>query len=142
MPRPSHDGRAAVGSAVRVQRADRNWTQEELARYAGVNVDTVSDLEAGNTWPRTKTLRAIEKALGWPSGKLDQIAAEGGIPEIAAEDDWEAAILGDPNLTDREKREIIQRSRRVRAELYPGVTLRRPPAHPERPAADRKSEAG
>jgi transcriptional regulator with XRE-family HTH domain len=74
MPRPSQDGRAAVGRAVRVRRAELAWTQEELAREAGVNVDTVSDLEAGNTWPRTRTLRAIEQALTLERGELDRVA--------------------------------------------------------------------
>lgn len=74
MPRPAQAGRAAAGRAVRAWRADR--TQQEIAAQAGINADTLSDLESGSKWPRNKTLRAVEEALDRAPGELDEIAWE------------------------------------------------------------------
>jgi transcriptional regulator with XRE-family HTH domain len=67
---------AAAGRAVRAWRADE--TQLAVAARAGINIDTLGDLEAGNKWPRNRTLRAVENALGRSPGELDKIAAAEG----------------------------------------------------------------
>ena len=124
-----------IGRRIARRRHQLGWTQVELAERLGTSPSTVANWERGASYPKKK-LGKVEQVLGV---SLDEPPRQEG---LAAEDDWEAAILGDPNLTDGEKREIILRSRRVRNELYPGVTLRRSPARPEQPAADRRSEAG
>lgn len=63
-----------MGRALRAWRGTR--TIADAAASAGLNVDTLSDLEAGKTWPRNKTLRLLESAYGQPAGELDRIAAE------------------------------------------------------------------
>ena len=74
MPRPTPAGMAAAGRAVRAWRAEE--TQQAVADRAGINIDTLGDLEAGSKWPRNRTLRAVERALGHQPGALDRIAAE------------------------------------------------------------------
>jgi transcriptional regulator with XRE-family HTH domain len=76
MARPTDAGKAAAGRAVRIRRGDHGWTQQELADKAEISVDTVSDLEAGRRWPWTRTIRALEMALGLERGELDRIATE------------------------------------------------------------------
>lgn len=79
MARPTAAGRAAAGRAVRAWRADE--TQQAVAARAGIDTDTLGNLEAGNKWPWNRTLRAIEDALGQPRGELDRIAAEADAPD-------------------------------------------------------------
>lgn len=80
MPRPTNAGIAAAGRAVRAWRGAE--LQEDVAKRAGIGPDTLGDLEAGNRWPRNKTLRAIEGAFGRKPGELDEIAAGAEEPEL------------------------------------------------------------
>jgi transcriptional regulator with XRE-family HTH domain len=62
-----------MARALRAWRGTR--TLAEMANAAHVNVDTLSDLEAGKIGrPRNKTLRALEDAYGRKEGELDAIA--------------------------------------------------------------------
>lgn len=49
---------------LRVMRAERNWTQEELSRLAGISQNAYSSIERGLQFPRYKTLVGIAKAFG------------------------------------------------------------------------------
>jgi transcriptional regulator with XRE-family HTH domain len=54
-----------LGDIVRKLRSDktRNWTAKDLAKRAGVNKGTISNLEQGNLDPRLSTLESIAKAF-------------------------------------------------------------------------------
>lgn len=70
------DGRRAAGRAVRVQRGELGLTQAEVASRAGVDVDTLSDMENGKRWPWPKNVAAIARVLGLDAAELQRIADE------------------------------------------------------------------
>jgi transcriptional regulator with XRE-family HTH domain len=51
-------------------------TQQELADAADVDTKTIGNLERRGKWPIARNRAKIEKALGWPPGELERIAAE------------------------------------------------------------------
>jgi transcriptional regulator with XRE-family HTH domain len=51
-------------------RAARGWTIHELAKRAGVGVDTISHLERGNTKPHPRTVYKLAQAFEIPMGEL------------------------------------------------------------------------
>jgi transcriptional regulator with XRE-family HTH domain len=59
-----------TGEKVRALRRERGWLQQELADRAGVNMQTVSNVETGRHDPELPTLRKIAKALGVGLGEL------------------------------------------------------------------------
>lgn len=65
----------AVNAAIRAGRAERKWSQEELANRAGegVSLGTVKNLEGGRDYRRApvEALRAVDEAFGWPIGTLE-----------------------------------------------------------------------
>jgi DNA-binding XRE family transcriptional regulator len=60
--RPRYDFIAAVVKA----RAERGWSQADLARELGLPRSAISRLEAGDTDPRLSTVVAVCSALGLP----------------------------------------------------------------------------
>lgn len=59
-----------AGDRVRKLRKDRGWLQQDLADRAGVNMQTVSNLETGRHAPEFPTLTKIAGALGVTLGEL------------------------------------------------------------------------
>lgn len=59
------------GELVRHLRDERGWTQEKLAREAGVTVTSVSNVERGATKPSAETVEKIAAAFGLSPGDLD-----------------------------------------------------------------------
>lgn len=55
---------------LRLRRASRGWSQRELARRAGVSVETIARAEAGRSRPRPVTAFRIASALGVPMDEL------------------------------------------------------------------------
>ena len=49
---------------LRQWRRRKGWTQADLAREAGVHLETVSGIETGNHEPRPSTLQKLAGALG------------------------------------------------------------------------------
>ena len=54
----------AFADNLRQLRAERFFSQAELARRAGLHALTITRLEAGTTAPSTRTVRALADALG------------------------------------------------------------------------------
>ena len=54
----------AVSQRLREERLRSGWSQKDLARESGTNVDTVSSIETGQHEPRPSTLRKLARALG------------------------------------------------------------------------------
>lgn len=73
-PNPE-SSRQAAGLMVLTRRGELGLTQQQLADRAGVNIDTVSDLERGRLQSRTATVAAIARALGLDAAELQRVAA-------------------------------------------------------------------
>lgn len=43
----------------------------------GISFNTYANFESGKTWPRSDTLRGIEKMLGWKDGAIDEALTSG-----------------------------------------------------------------
>lgn len=54
-----------------VLRVVRGWNQHELARAAGVRINSVSEYERGKKLPELKTLERLVTAMGYPLGAVD-----------------------------------------------------------------------
>ena len=53
-----------VGERIRARRTELDWTQEQLARAAGLSKGFISDLEAGKRSVGAESLLALASALG------------------------------------------------------------------------------
>lgn len=62
-----------VGKKIRSLRDKKGWTQEELAKKAGLTQSHVSRIEQSKHSPSHKTLVKIAKALGVAVGTLDPV---------------------------------------------------------------------
>jgi len=51
------------GKNVRIFRKQKNWTQEKLGEYTGLDRTYISDIERGIRNPSLKSLEKIAKAL-------------------------------------------------------------------------------
>ncbi len=51
-------------------RAERGWTQADLAEAAGVSVPTIQRVESNQTWPEIENLKAIARALKRTASEL------------------------------------------------------------------------
>jgi hypothetical protein len=71
MSRDETTARRAVTAAMH----ERTWNPTDIARESGVDVGTVSDFLSGQRWPRAATRARIERALSWPPGAINDIAA-------------------------------------------------------------------
>lgn len=69
---------------LRVARAERGWSQDELARRAGVTRQTVSSIETGQYGPSAVLAFVLAEQLGMPIDTLFRLepttpdAGEGG----------------------------------------------------------------
>jgi transcriptional regulator with XRE-family HTH domain len=96
-----------TGTAIKRARERKRWTQRQLAGALGVNVKTVDNWENGRTHPRN-SVGALEEVLGI------SLSDEAAAPALAAEDEWEREVLGDPYLPDDDKAWLITDHRRVK----------------------------
>jgi transcriptional regulator with XRE-family HTH domain len=63
----------------------------ELARRAGIDRDTVYELEAGHNQPRLRTIRALARALGV---RLAELLKEPAVPDVTVEPPADRARVG------------------------------------------------
>ena len=49
---------------IRSKRAEKRWSQDELAEYAGISVKYVQAIETGQRCPSVKICEALANALG------------------------------------------------------------------------------
>lgn len=70
---------------LRVLRAERDWTQKEVAVRAGISQNAYSGIERGAQFPKYKSLVGIAGALGCSvDDLLSKGDAEGGAEALAA----------------------------------------------------------
>lgn len=53
---------------------DAQWTRLAFAKKAKVDPGTLTDFLEGRRWPQGPTLAKIETALGWPAGRIVDMA--------------------------------------------------------------------
>ena len=67
---PSDQPQAALGTAIRQLRIDRDATQEAVAHEAGITTATLGVIERGLSNPTWATLKGIAAALGVSMAEL------------------------------------------------------------------------
>jgi transcriptional regulator with XRE-family HTH domain len=101
---------AALGGLLRAQRLAAQLSLRELAEMTKVSNAYLSELERGLHEPSLRVLRAIASALGTP---LASTLASAGVLGDAADErpaglrDTEAAILGDPDLSEPQRTALL-----------------------------------
>ena len=93
----------ALGALLRAQRTAADLSLRELSELTKVSNAYLSQLERGLHEPSLSVLRAIASALGVPLGSLLTRAgflAQGDEPSLR---ETEAAILGDPELSEPQR---------------------------------------
>ena len=74
----------AIGKRIKAIRERKVWGQAELARAAGMSVNTLYRIEAGQHVPRPATIRKLAQALGVPAEELVQPTADGAAERASA----------------------------------------------------------
>ena len=64
-----------VGTRLAILRIVRDWTQDELARKAGIRSGTVSDYERGKMVPGLLALQRLLDAMGYRLSDLETVDA-------------------------------------------------------------------
>ncbi len=59
-----------IGRSVRTKRVAQFWTQEQLAREAGITQKALSKIENNEVEPRFSTILRLAKALGVEPSEL------------------------------------------------------------------------
>ncbi len=59
-----------IGQGVRAERVKRFWTQERLAKKAGISQKALSKIETNEVEPRFSTILRIAEALGVDPNEL------------------------------------------------------------------------
>jgi putative transcriptional regulator len=59
-----------IGNRLKVARAERNLSQEDLAKLVGVTRQTISSIETGQYCPSTLLALALAKCFGKPVEEL------------------------------------------------------------------------
>src|SRR6266498_2213875 len=68
----SSDPPASIGELIRQLRDAHGWTQEQLARQAGITITCLSNLERGATHdPNIETIAGLAAAFGLQPSELD-----------------------------------------------------------------------
>jgi DNA-binding XRE family transcriptional regulator len=81
-PSSSFDSRTGkLGFEIRTRRLEKGWTQQRLARAAGLCHSHLSEIERGHCNPHHHTLRVIEDALQISLGNWASHSAESAKPE-------------------------------------------------------------
>jgi transcriptional regulator with XRE-family HTH domain len=100
---------------VQKERVERDWSQAELSRRAGISRAIVNKIENGSTTPSPDTIASIARALGVP---LTLAFRKAGLlphelPSEAELSDWKEILV---HLSERD-RTILKRTAAVMIEL-------------------------
>jgi transcriptional regulator with XRE-family HTH domain len=121
-----------VGRYIREQRRQAELSLRNLARQAGVSNPYLSQIERGLRQPSAKILKDIAKALRISA---ETLYLRAGILDSEQDGDLIAAILRQPDLTERQKQVLIEiyQSFRATSEANPdpdGTRAAAPAAEP------------
>ena len=93
-----------VGEFIRSQRRSAGVSVRKLAKLAGVSNPYLSQVERGLRRPSAEMLQAIAKGLRISAQTL---YVQAGILEAEPRADVQATIMGDPGLTERQKKALL-----------------------------------
>jgi transcriptional regulator with XRE-family HTH domain len=93
-----------LGEFIRNQRRSTGVSLRKLATVAGVSNPYLSQVERGLRRPSAEMLQAIAKGLRISANTL---YVKAGILEEGPKADIQAAIMGDPGLTERQKQALL-----------------------------------
>lgn len=96
----------ALGEYLKEQRVSAQLSLRQLADQAGVSNPYLSQIERGLRKPSAEVLQQIARALRISA---EQLYVRAGIlrPEEGAVGSVELAVLGDPQLTERQKQSLL-----------------------------------
>ena len=113
-----------LGAYIRHQRESAKLSLRKLAKLAGVSNPYLSQIERGLRKPSAEILHAIAKALEISSETL--YVKAGILEERAPDEDLEAVVRRDPNLTDPQRQALLEMYRSFRRmAALPGALPRR-----------------
>ena len=96
---------AAIGEFIREQRQQGQVSLRQLARLAGVSNPYLSQIERGLRKPSAEILQQIAKGLRISA---EQLYVRAGILEFReGNQELVAAVLGDPDLGERQKQVLL-----------------------------------
>jgi transcriptional regulator with XRE-family HTH domain len=93
-----------VGAFIRTQRQGAQISLRKLSKLAGVSLPYLSQIERGLRRPSAEILQAIAKGLRMSSQTL---YVQAGILEEQPRADVQAAVMGDPGLTEGQKKVLL-----------------------------------
>jgi transcriptional regulator with XRE-family HTH domain len=93
-----------LGEFIRNQRRSAGVSVRKLAKLAGVSNPYLSQVERGLRRPSAEMLQAIAKGLRISAQTL---YVQAGILEVEPRADVQAAIMGEPGLTERQKMALL-----------------------------------
>ena len=103
---PLNRGASTVGAFIREQRVQAQVSLRQLSDLAGVSNPYLSQIERGLRKPSAEILQQIAKGLRISA---EQLYLQAGILESRDGDaSTEAAIMGDPQLSERQKHVMIE----------------------------------
>ena len=123
-----------LGEFIRNQRRSAGVSVRKLAKLAGVSNPYLSQVERGLRRPSADMLQAIAKGLRISAQTL---YVQAGILEEEPRADVQASIMGDPGLTERQKKALLAVYDSFREETERRRT-KRPTIAPKREPAARK----
>jgi transcriptional regulator with XRE-family HTH domain len=96
------------GGLIRRLRDERQWTQEQLAREAGITITCLSNIERGATRdPNTVTITGLAAAFGLQPSELDPRRLGEEVAEMARSFAKRQAITRLLALPDRDAEAVI-----------------------------------
>lgn len=97
----------SLGEYLKEQRVSAQMSLRQLADQAGVSNPYLSQIERGLRKPSAEVLQQIAKALRISA---EQVYVRAGIlsPDSDAVGSVELAVMGDPNLTERQKHSLLE----------------------------------
>src|SRR5437588_12411725 len=95
-----------LGDFIRQQREGARLSLRNLSKTAGVSNPYLSQIERGLRKPSAEILQQIAKALRISAEAL--YVQAGILDERYGDSDVQAAILGDPALTERQKQVLLE----------------------------------
>jgi transcriptional regulator with XRE-family HTH domain len=111
----------SIGEYIRQQREQAKISMRQLASAAGVSNPYLSQIERGLRRPSAEILQQIAKGLRISA---EALYVQAGILEDRRPDSGvRAAVLADPELTERQKQVLLEIYESFRRELAPGQSL-------------------
>lgn len=116
-----------LGAFLREQRRNAQLSLRQLAEQAGVSNPYLSQIERGLRKPSAEILQQIAKGLRISA---EQLYVQAGILDERqpGEPAFEAALVADPSLTERQKRVLLEIYTSFRAENEAAVSADDPAA--------------